>query len=159
MGLEQLRRLSEFNQRRKANFTRLYQFFSQYEDLFYLPRWPKKADPAWFAFPLTVRESAPFTRTDIVRWFEDRKIQTRNLFAGNLLRHPAYRGIRCRVVGDLRNSDLVLTNTFFIGVYPGITDEMMDFVIQSAEEFLSHQCHPSFAAFTRSGVSDVTRVL
>ena len=150
MGLVQLRRLPEFIQRRKANFDRLYQFFAGYDGFFYLPHWEKKADPAWFAFPLTVKESAPFTRNEIVRWFENRRIQTRNLFAGNLLRHPAYRAIKCRVVSDLKNADLILTNTFFLGVYPGITDEMMDFVLRSAEEFLSHQRHPSLISLAQS---------
>ena len=139
MGLVQLTRLPEFVERRKANFRCLYNFFVEYDDFFHLPRWGKRVDPSWFAFPLTVRESAPFSRSDIVGWFEDHRIQTRNLFAGNLLRHPAYQQVKHRVVGDLRNADLILTNTFFLGVYPGITDEMMDYVLSCAKEYLSRQ--------------------
>jgi len=136
MGLVQLKRIGDFIEQRKKNFDRLFQFFKNYEDYFYLPTWHRDADPSWFAFPLTVRPDAPFGRAPIVEWFEDHRIQTRNLFAGNLVRHPAYRDINCRIVGDLNNSDMIIGNTFFLGIYPGLNREKISYVIQVAEDFL-----------------------
>jgi CDP-6-deoxy-D-xylo-4-hexulose-3-dehydrase len=136
IGIEQLNRLPDFENRRKKNFTTLYSFFAEYEEYFYLPEAHPLSDPCWFSFPLTVKNSAPFSRSEIVNYMEKRKIQTRNLFAGNLLRHPAYKNIKCRVVGDTNVSDMILTNTFFLGVYPGITQEMMDYIISSLKSFL-----------------------
>ena len=136
MGLVQVERLPLFLERRQHNFEQLFRFFQAYEEYFYLPRWHPEAKPSWFAFMLTVRPGAPFDRAQIVEWFEDHKIQTRNLFAGNVLRHPAYRDVNCRVVGSLANSDLIITNTFFLGIYPGISDEMMAYILEVAEEFL-----------------------
>lgn len=136
IGLEQLNKLPDFEAKRKENFNTLYSFFAQYEKYFYLPESHLLSDPCWFSFPLTVKNSAPFSRADIVNYLEKEKIQTRNLFAGNLLRHPAYKNIKCRVVGNTTVSDMILTNTFFLGVYPGLTQEMMDYIISSSRSFL-----------------------
>jgi CDP-4-dehydro-6-deoxyglucose reductase, E1 len=136
IGLEQIKRLPSFIEARKRNFKRYYDFFCAWKEFFHLPSWDNRSVPSWFAFPLTVRLDAPFRRADIVRHLEALRIQTRNLFSGNILRHPGYCDIKHRVSGTLVNSDLVVTNTFFIGVYPGITEEMTSYVVSSAEEFL-----------------------
>ena len=102
-----------------------------------LHRAPPKSDPCWFGFVITVRPEAPFTRAELVGALETARIETRNLFCGNLLRHPAYAGIPHRVVGPLTNSDVVTTNTFFIGVYPGLTAEMIQHVLGTVDRFIA----------------------
>jgi CDP-6-deoxy-D-xylo-4-hexulose-3-dehydrase len=136
VGLEQLGKLSDFISRRNANFRRYYALLKDYEDYFILPSWHKNADPAWFAFPLTVRSNAPFDRFAVMNYLESCRIQTRTLFAGNVLYHPAYKGIRHKKCGVLRNTDVVSTNSFFIGVYPGIDQVKMDYILDKLEDFL-----------------------
>ena len=136
MGLAQLDKLPEFTRKRKGNFTRLYEALCKYKDRLILPRWCPKADPSWFAFPLTVRDNAGFDRRDLVRYLEDKKIETRPLFAGNLLRQPAFGDIVKRVVGDLKNTDIILHSTFFLGVYPGLTEEKISYTIDCVGEFM-----------------------
>jgi CDP-6-deoxy-D-xylo-4-hexulose-3-dehydrase len=135
VGLAQLEKLPGFIARRQANFRRLYEGLRDLEDLI-LPRWDPRADVSWFAFPVTVRPEAPFSRGEIVAHLEARQIETRMIFAGNLVRQPAYTKIRRRVVGDLSRSDLVMTRTFFVGVYPGLTDAMIDYVIEQVHAFV-----------------------
>jgi CDP-6-deoxy-D-xylo-4-hexulose-3-dehydrase len=135
VGLAQLAKLPTFIASRKNNFKRLYEGLKDIPDLI-LPRWDARADVSWFAFPVTVREGAPFARKDIVAWLESKRIETRMVFAGNLLRQPAYRKIARRVAGDLKNTDLIMTNTFFVGVYPGLTEAMLDFVIDQFHAFV-----------------------
>lgn len=138
LGLAQLEKLEGFIARRKANFAVLFEGLKQYERYFILPGWLPEADPSWFGFLLTVRDDAPFTRADIVNFLQEKKIATRYLFAGNLLRQPYFtdRDIKYRVVGDLTNSDTIMKNTFWIGVYPGLTAEMLQYVLASFEEFI-----------------------
>jgi CDP-6-deoxy-D-xylo-4-hexulose-3-dehydrase len=136
MGLVQLEKLSCFIAKRNENFAKLYNFFKKYEDFFILPVWETEAQPSWFSFPLTLQKKAPFTRQDIIKWYEKCNIETRLLFAGNIIRHPAYQGIPRRVVGDLKNADKIMADSFFLGVYPGIDDERMNFILQKTEEFL-----------------------
>lgn len=135
VGLAQLEKLPGFVARRQANFRRLYEGLRDLEDLI-LPRWDPRADVSWFAFPVTVRPEAPFTRKDLVAHLEAHKIETRMIFAGNLIRQPAYTKIPRRVVGDLARSDLVMTHTFFVGVYPGLTDAMIDYVVDQFHAFV-----------------------
>ncbi|MFN3487248.1 MAG: lipopolysaccharide biosynthesis protein RfbH, partial [Planctomycetota bacterium] len=134
VGLAQLEKLPGFVARRQANFRRLYEGLRDLEDLI-LPRWDPRADVSWFAFPVTVRPEAPFTRKDLVAHLEAHKIETRMIFAGNLIRQPAYTKIRRRMVGNLARSDLVMTSTFFVGVYPGLTDAMIDYVVDQFHAF------------------------
>jgi len=136
MGLVQLEKLSGFIAKRNENFAKLYDFFKKYEDFFILPVWEAEAQPSWFAFPLTLQERAPFNRQDIIKWYEKCNIETRLLFAGNLIRHPAYEGIPIRVVGDLKNANKIMDDSFFLGVYPGIDEEKMNFILEKTEEFL-----------------------
>jgi CDP-6-deoxy-D-xylo-4-hexulose-3-dehydrase len=103
-----------------------------------LPTWSKRADPAWFAFPLTIQPEAPFSRRDLVTFLEERNIETRLLLAGNLVRQPGYRDIEHRTVGDLPNADHVLRSSFFVGVYPGLDDARIAYMLESFADFFDH---------------------
>lgn len=133
IGLVQMGRIEEFHARRVHNFNRLYQGLKRYEEFLILPVAHERAEPAWFAFPLTVRNG--IARPDLVRWLEEGRIETRQIFAGNIVRQPAYMNIPHRIHRDLSRSDIVMRDTFFIGVYPGITDPMIDFVLERFEAF------------------------
>lgn len=135
IGIEQLKKLPEFTKRRRSNFQRLFHAFQKYEDYFVLPRALPKSEPSWFAIPFTVREDAGFTRKDFVVFMESKKIETRMLFCGNVLNHPAYKGIACRIAGGLDNTDRVMNGTFFLGVYPGVDDDKLDYMISMADNF------------------------
>ena len=135
VGVAQLKKLPAFIEARKRNWRRLRDRLAHLEEFLILPEPTPKSDPSWFGFAVTVRPGAPFTRNGLVKFLESRKIGTRLLFGGNLLRQPAYRGIQHRVVGSLTNTDLVTKATFWIGVYPGLTDVMLDFVIESFDMF------------------------
>lgn len=136
IGCAQLEKLNGFIARRKANFEVLMEILKPYEDRLILPRAPEHADPAWFGFPITVREDAGFTRNDLTRFLEANRIETRNLFSGNLLRHPAFQDIPHRVVGDLTNTDVVTKQTFFVGVYPGIDEAQLDYMADVFGRFM-----------------------
>lgn len=135
IGLMQLDKLPDFVAARKRNFARLHEGLKPHAEHLVLPTWSERADPSWFAFPITVRPGAPFTRRELTSWLEGRNIETRHLFAGNIIRQPGYRHIRHRTVGDLRNSDIVLRSTFFIGVYPGLDDARIDYVLEAFADF------------------------
>jgi CDP-6-deoxy-D-xylo-4-hexulose-3-dehydrase len=130
-------KLSQFNEARQRNFWRLHSGLKDFEEFLILPSWRPEAKVAWFAYPITVRESAPFTRRELVVWLEDGLIQTRFLFAGNILRQPGYEGIPHRVAGSLVNSDMVMRNSFFVGVYPGLGEEQIDYVLETFRGFFS----------------------
>ncbi|MDI6752341.1 MAG: lipopolysaccharide biosynthesis protein RfbH [bacterium] len=129
IGLVQLDRLVDFIQIRKRNFALLYEGLKDLSDIFILPRQEDKADPCWFSFPITVREG--IKRKDVVALLEKANIETRMLFAGNIESQPAYKGIEYRKVGQLKNSDLILRNTFFIGLYPAVTEEMIGYILDT----------------------------
>lgn len=137
VGIEQLKKLPEFTRKRKGNFARLYGLFSEYEGSFIMPRSLPKADPSWFGFPLTIREGAGFSRQEFTRYLEDNLIETRVLFGGNILNHPAYKGIDCRIAEPLSNSDTVFRSTFFIGVYPGIGEPQLEYISGVVRKFFS----------------------
>jgi CDP-6-deoxy-D-xylo-4-hexulose-3-dehydrase len=136
IGCAQLNKIDKFTDIRKENFKRLYAIVEPYQDRLILPRELEHSDPSWFGFAVTVRPDAGFTRNELTRHLEADNIETRNLFAGNLLRHPAYEDIPLRVVGDLDNTDLVTNNTFFIGVYPGIGDAQLERIKASVDDFM-----------------------
>lgn len=138
MGIEQLPKLTEFTIKRKRNFKTLYDCFKQYEDKFILPRSLSKADPSWFAIPITVRENAGFSKKDFVTYLESRKIETRMLFAGNILKQPGYKNIKYKMGGDLKYTNQVLERTFFLGVYPGLTNEMVEYICDSINFFMKN---------------------
>jgi len=136
VGVAQLAKLPRFIDARRQNWQRLRDGLAACEEYLILPEATPDSDPSWFGFPLTVRQSAPFDRAALVRHLEDRRVATRQLFGGNLTRQPAYRDVEHRVVGELTNSDIVTTSTFWIGVYPGLTDEMLDYVIDVFRGFI-----------------------
>lgn len=136
IGVVQLTKLSGFIARRKENFAAWTSGFSRWEDIFILPSATEQSDPAWFGFPVTVREKAGFTRTELTDYLNSLLIETRNIFAGNLLRQPAYQEISCRVVGDLTVTDLIMNNSFFLGTYPGLTEEQIEYTLRMIGEFI-----------------------
>ena len=135
VGVAQLGKLPGFIKRRRDNFRYLHQSLRELQEYFILPQATPNSDPSWFGLPLYVRPEAPFKRDEIIRWLESRKIGTRLLFGGNLTRQPAYRGQKYRIIGDLPRSDEVMQNVFWIGIYPGLTTEMLDYVNGTFRDF------------------------
>ena len=135
IGVEQLKKLPGFIDKRKENFRMLYDKLKKYENWFVLPEATENSEPSWFGFPILVREDAPFTRAEIVGYLEENKIATRMLFGGNLTKQPAYENVKYRVVNSLENTDLVMNNLFWIGVYPEITDDKLDYVVKTIDRF------------------------
>jgi CDP-6-deoxy-D-xylo-4-hexulose-3-dehydrase len=131
VGVSQLKKLPGFIEKRKENFRALYQGMKDLEEFFILPEATLNSNPSWFGFPLAVRPGAPFTRNQAIAFLERRKIATRLLFAGNLLRQPAYRDIQHRVVGSLENTDFIMNQVFWVGVFPGIRGDMLDYMLQA----------------------------
>jgi CDP-6-deoxy-D-xylo-4-hexulose-3-dehydrase len=136
LGLSQLAKLPEFGAARRRNWARLRDGLDGVPGLL-LPAPTPGSDPSWFGFIITVRPDAGFTRADLVAFLEARKIGTRMLFAGNLTRQPALEGQRYRIAEPLVNSDTITENTFWIGVYPGLTAEMIDYMAASIREFVA----------------------
>ena len=136
VGLSQMEKLEGFIAQRRANFDHLRARLAPLEAFLVLPEPTPHSDPSWFGFPLTVREGAPVSRHDLIRHLESRKIGTRLLFGGNLLRQPAFLDTPRRVAGDLAASDAIMNRTFWVGVYPGLTPPMLDFIAATLEEGL-----------------------
>lgn len=136
LGASQIEKLPMFIERRKENFRYLRAALESLQEWLILPEATPGSDPSWFGFPIGVRASGPFRREELIRELESKKIGTRLLFAGNLLRQPAYEGCEYRVVGELPNTDFVMNNVFWIGVYPGLTRSMMDFVAATIGDFV-----------------------
>lgn len=128
VGVAQLKKLPAFIRARRENFAKLYAALKDLDDIFLLPEATPRSNPSWFGFPLAVGADAPVKRNQVVRFLESHKIATRLLFGGNLLRQPAYHDVPRRVVGDLPNTDFVMNNVFWIGLYPGITEPMIDYI-------------------------------
>jgi CDP-6-deoxy-D-xylo-4-hexulose-3-dehydrase len=137
LGVSQIAKLPEFIARRKENFSYLRAALKPLEEFLILPVAGKDSDPSWFGFPIAVKPTAPFTRDQLTRHLEANKIGTRLVFAGNLLRQPAYEGYPHRVVGDLTNTDFVMNQVFWIGVFPGLSNQMLDFIAWSMTEFIN----------------------
>lgn len=135
IGLAQLDRLPDFIRLRRENFDYLKKSLSDYQEFFILPEASPGSNPSWFGFPITVRENAPFSRNQVVAHLDEKKIGTRLLFAGNLLKQPAFQNIDHRVVGSLENTDIIMNDTFWIGVWPGLSRAMLDYVIQEIIDF------------------------
>lgn len=137
IGVEQLKKLPGFIARRKENFSAWREGFAAWESCFILPHATENSDPAWFAFPVTVKESAGFTRTELTNYLNTNKVETRNLFGGNLLRQPAYREVAHRVApGGLSRTDQAMNGTFFLGTYPGLTAPQIEYTIAVIARFL-----------------------
>jgi len=137
VGVAQLKKLPAFIEARKRNFAYLKAGLKDAEEQFVLPEATPNSDPSWFGLPLLVRETAPFSRNTLIEFLNAKKIGTRQLFGGNLVRQPAYADLNYRVVGDLRMSDRVMNQAFWIGVYPGLTQPMLDYVLETINEIAS----------------------
>lgn len=135
VGVAQLEKLPKFIKIRRRNFQSIFNHLIKYKKYFILPKPTENSEPSWFGFPILVREDAPFSRNDIVEYLEKNKIATRMLFGGNLLRQPAYQNIKYRLVDGLKNTDLVMNNLFWIGVYPGITKERLEYILKVFDRF------------------------
>ena len=136
-GLGQLERLEGFIHKRKENFKYLYKLLSNYSDIFELPSPTPSSDPSWFGFPITLQINSRFRRVDFLTYLNENKIGTRLLFAGNILRQPYMKGRNYRVIGNLENTDRIMNDTFWIGLYPGISFEMLNYIEKSFSKFLN----------------------
>jgi CDP-6-deoxy-D-xylo-4-hexulose-3-dehydrase len=139
MGLEQIKKLPEIHSLRKRNYQLLFDRYAKYEEFFHLPRAQAKSAPSWFAFPITIKDSAPFSRTDIVDYFEENLIQTRPYFAGNIMLQPAYSHLhdQLKVRRDFPVATKVMTDTYFHGTSPVITPEQIAYIGDKLDGFMS----------------------
>jgi len=136
IGVAQMDKLPEFCEKRKANFKTWSKIFGKYPQYFTLPKTTKGADPSWFAFIVTLKENTPFTRDEIIRYLNANLIETRNLFAGNIIKQPAFVNKNWRIADNLNNTGYIMNNTFFLGTYPGLTDEMFVYAEKVLDEFI-----------------------
>jgi CDP-6-deoxy-D-xylo-4-hexulose-3-dehydrase len=138
IGTAQLRKLNYFINKRKFNFEFLSESLKPFQDSLILPQRTPDSDPSWFGFLISVKENAGFSRNELVQYLEKNKIGTRLLFGGNLLKQPAYKNIKHRVVGELKNTDFIMNNTFWIGLYPGITEDMLRYMCTKIGDFVMY---------------------
>ncbi len=134
-GLAQLDRLDEFIQKRRDNFNYLYSKLEGLEDFIQLPQATENSVPSWFGFPLTIKSESGVQRVDLLKYLDQNKIGTRLLFAGNLIKQPYFESVKYRVSGDLTNTEITMNNTFWLGIYPALGKEHLDFVAERLEEF------------------------
>jgi len=137
IGSAQMDKLQGFCDRRRENFKRYIKMFSKYQSYFILPEATPHSDPAWFSYIVTVKDSAPFKRDDIVNFFNQNLIETRNLFAGNMTRQPAFIDKEFRIADHLKNTDMIMKSTFFLGTFPGNTAERLDYIESVLDDFMS----------------------
>jgi CDP-6-deoxy-D-xylo-4-hexulose-3-dehydrase len=135
VGFAQLSKLPAFIQTRKENFRTLYTGLQDLQDFLLLPEATPHSDPSWFGFTIAVKKDAPFSRNDLVNYLENHHIATRMLFSGNLVRQPAYKNVPKRIIGDLSQTDIVMNDVFWIGTYPGLTPDMLAYVIETFHVF------------------------
>ncbi|QOJ30200.1 MAG: lipopolysaccharide biosynthesis protein RfbH [Ignavibacteriales bacterium] len=136
IGAAQVDKLPEFCEKRKQNFSRYNKIFGKYPEFFILPVATPGSDPAWFSYIVSLKENLPFTRDEFTRYLNEKLIETRNLFAGNMVRQPAFIGKEYRIADHLKNSDYIMNNTFFIGTFPGNTEERLDYIDKTVSEFM-----------------------
>jgi CDP-6-deoxy-D-xylo-4-hexulose-3-dehydrase len=136
VALAQLDRLDDFIEIRNRNFIYLKNKLKEFEPYLILPESTKNSDPSWFGFPITLRENVPFSREDLLRHLNDRQIATRLLFAGNITRQPYFIGRNYKTLGPLTNTDNVMKNTFWVGIYPRLTGEMLDYMVEQVKNFI-----------------------
>lgn len=137
IGAAQMDKLEHFGERRKENFKSWYNIFEKYPGAFSLPKATEGADPSWFAFTVTINENAGFTRDEFTRHLNTNLIETRNLFAGNMTKQPAFVGKNWRIADNLNNTDIIMNNTFFLGTYPGLKPEMFEYATSVIDEFMT----------------------
>ena len=136
IGAAQMDKLPDFCESRKAHFQEWKRIFGKYPQYFITPEPTEGADPAWFAFIVTLKENSPFKRDDLTKYLNDNLIETRNLFAGNMTKQPAFIGKNWRIADHLNRTDYIMNNTFFLGTYPGLTDEMFKYAEEKLDEFV-----------------------
>ena len=136
IGSAQVDKLEGFCDKRKANFLRYKEIFGKYPERFILPEPTPGTDPAWFSFIVTLKQGCPFTRDELTRYFDAMLIETRNIFAGNLAKQPAFMDKNWRMAGHLNNTDYIMSNTFFMGTYPGMTVPMLDYIGSVLDAFM-----------------------
>jgi CDP-6-deoxy-D-xylo-4-hexulose-3-dehydrase len=134
-ALAQMDRLEEFIDKRRANFTYLKERLQSCAEFLHLPEAAPNSEPSWFGFPLVLKESTGIKRADLINFLEENKIGTRLLFAGNLTKQPYMFSRNFRVSGDLKNTDIVMNQTFWIGVFPGLKTEQLEYIVCKIEEF------------------------
>lgn len=137
IGVAQLKRLPQFIEKRRSNYNKLFKIFLKYKNFFSLLRTSKKENPCWFGFPLIVKKTAPFTRNQLTEYLENHKVGTRNVFSGNLLKHPAYAEIKYKTGGTIKFADTVMERAFWIGVFPGIGPPQIDYIEKTVKKFIS----------------------
>ena len=135
LGCAQLKKLDSFISSRKKNANYFLENLSHLNEYLILPTIPKKAKPSWFGFPITVRDNVD--KRKFVAWLEEAKIETRQVFGGNILKQPGYLDINCRVSGSLEGTNIIMNNTIFFGVYPGLTSQMLEFVLDRINSFFN----------------------
>jgi CDP-6-deoxy-D-xylo-4-hexulose-3-dehydrase len=136
LGLSQLNKLQSFIDKRVSNFDYLAKKLSHLQDVILLPKATKDSSPSWFGFLITIKPEANIKRRDVINYLEKNKIGTRLLFAGNLVRQPLYKHVEKRVVGDLKNSDIIMSNSFWVGIYPALNESHLDYMAQKIDESL-----------------------
>ncbi len=136
IGSAQMDKLESFCNKRREHFDIYQNIFKKYADYFILPEATETSDPAWFTYILTVKDEAPFDRNDFVSYLNDNRIETRNIFAGNMIRQPAFINTEYRIAESLKNTDVIMNNTFFLGTYPGLSNEMFSYIEAKVEEFI-----------------------
>jgi CDP-6-deoxy-D-xylo-4-hexulose-3-dehydrase len=137
VGLAQLKKLEYFIEKRIENFDWLKNKLKKFEQYFILPEKTENSEPAWFGFPITIKEKAPFTLAEINGYLFSHNVDTRPIFTGNITRQPYFKNKKFRVSGSLENSDKIMMRTFWIGVYPGLTVDMMEYVVKTIEDFIN----------------------
>ena len=135
-GLAQIDKLNDFIKARKNNFKYLYKSLSIFDDIFYLPEATKNSDPSWFGFPLTLKENSGYVREDLIMHLNSKKIGTRLLFAGNITKQPYMKDLKYRISGNLEISDMIMRNTFWLGVYPGLSEEHLNYTVSIIKNFI-----------------------
>ena len=136
-GLAQLEKAPQFIQARKDNYAFLKECLKPCEEFVHLPEPTEHADPSWFGFPITLKKNCPVNRLDLLNYLDENKVGTRLLFAGNLIRQPYMAGAKYRISGDLTNTDIVMNNTFWVGIQPSLTKEMLEFTALKIRTFLN----------------------